>query len=283
MFKSGFIMMIGQTNVGKSTLLNALIKHKVSIISIKKNTTRQHITGICHDKNYQLVFIDTPGISLTSEKSCCLINTDTFRNIVDMDVILLVVNYNCGNVEKKILTFIRKYKKKVILVINKIDLLRNRISIDRIILSYVKDFAFDAIIPISAVTQKNLEILKQNILSFLKTGPAYFSEDTITTISSENLISELVREKILYYLHKEIPYCCEVLVENINNNVTNIGVTEVSVVILVKKTSHKKILIGSQGNKLKQIGTDARKDINNILNMCIYLKLWVKVKKEKSS
>lgn len=274
--------MIGQTNVGKSTLLNSLVQKKISITSMKKQTTRKHITGICHGDDYQLVFKDTPGINLRKNAFFQKIDSYTLRDIENIDIVLLIVEKKCSFLEQKILNLLQQYKKKVILVINKIDLLKSKTSIDSIILSYLENFKFDAIVPLSAFTQKNIEILKQRILVFLPEGPLYFPKNTITTLSNKDLISDLVREKILFYIHKEIPHLCEILVDNIENKKNDPSITEINVIIIVDKVSHKQILIGTKGHNLKRIGIEARRDINNILNMHIYLNLWVKVRKKRN-
>ncbi|MBP3059190.1 GTPase Era [Texas Phoenix palm phytoplasma] len=279
MFKSGFIMLIGTTNVGKSTLLNCLINKKISITSHKKHTTVFNILGILNNEKYQMIFVDTPGIykekknNLSDRKRNSLI----WKNINEIDICLFVVEKECGSEEKEILNNLIKFKKKVILVINKLDIKKN-ILIDKIILSYLNIFDFDYIIPISALKKKNIDILIKNIFSSLEEGPLYFPKEVLTDISKEKIITEFVREKILYFVHQEIPHICSVILEDIIYNKDSS--LEISVLIYVSKTSHKKILIGKDGYKLKRIGIEARKDINRYLNNKIYLNLWVKVQKK---
>nr|WP_050337368.1 GTPase Era [Candidatus Phytoplasma phoenicium] len=274
--------MIGKTNVGKSTLLNSLVQKKISITSSKKQTTRSYITGICHAVDYQLVFKDTPGIHLQKNVFFQKIDYCTLRDIENIDIVLLVVEQKCSFLEQKILNFLQQYKKKVILVINKIDLLKSKMAIDSIILSYLKKFTFDAVVPVSSFAKKNIDILKQQILFFVPEGESYFSKNTITTLSRESLIADLVREKILFYIHKEIPHLCKILVENIKKKENYPSIIEITVIIMVDKDNHKQILIGKKGHNLKRIGIEARRDINKILNMHIYLNLWVKVKKKRN-
>ncbi|TVY12176.1 GTPase Era [Candidatus Phytoplasma pini] len=282
LFKSGFITMIGKTNVGKSTLFNMLMNQKISITSSKSQTTDKQIMGIYNEKDFQLIFVDNPGFYTNDKISIYKIDSIALNNLKEMDVVLFVVDKECGIVEKNILNIIKKYNKKIILIINKIDLLKSKILIDRIILSYLKYSAFEYIIPLSAVTNQNLEIFKKKILSLIPEGPLYYPKNIITNLSEEDLMIDLIREKILFYIHKEIPYICSISIENIVEK-KEIGLKEVSVVIFVLKRSQKKILIGKNGFKLKKIGIAARKDINQILKKRIYLELWVKIDNKNSN
>ncbi|MDV3146650.1 MAG: GTPase Era [Sweet potato little leaf phytoplasma] len=283
MFKSGFISIIGNTNVGKSTLINALINQKISITSYKSQTTRDAIIGIDTSSCYQFIFIDTPGLHANNKY---LLNKMmyqvTLKSLNEADVILLVVDreYQQTSREQKFLDLLRKYNKKIILVVNKMDLYK-KIVIDKIILSYVKKFNFDAVVPISSINNNNnnINILKQHILEFLPEGENYYPSHIKTNINQNKFISELIREKILYYVHQEIPHASTVLIENISP-INSSAVVNISALILIEKNNQKKILIGNQGNMLKKIGIEARKDIEQILNKKIYLDLWVKVEKK---
>ncbi|MDV3152262.1 MAG: GTPase Era [Candidatus Phytoplasma australasiaticum] len=283
MFKSGFISIIGNTNVGKSTLINALINQKISITSYKSQTTRDAIIGIDTSSCYQFIFIDTPGLHANNKY---LLNKMmyqvTLKSLNEADVILLVVDreYQQTSREQKFLDLLRKYNKKIILVVNKMDLYK-KIVIDKIILSYVKKFNFDAVVPISSINNNNnnINVLKQHILEFLPEGENYYPSHIKTNINQNKFISELIREKILYYLHQEIPHASTVLIENISP-INSSAVVNISALILIEKNNQKKILIGNQGNMLKKIGIEARKDIEQILNKKIYLDLWVKVEKK---
>ncbi|MDV3205293.1 MAG: GTPase Era [Weeping tea tree witches'-broom phytoplasma] len=280
MFKSGFIAIVGNTNVGKSTLINALVQKKISITSSKAQTTRSPVIGICHDPVYQLIFIDTPGIINIKEKYLFnkRIKDMTLQSLRGTDIILFVVDRPYSNQDKNILKIIRKNDTKVILIINKIDLLKSKIAIDKIILSYMDKLFCHAVIPLSSVTIQNLDILKDNILACLKEGPLYYPKHIITNTTNQKFMSEIIREKILYYTHQEIPHACHVIIENISPR-TDFSLMQVSALILTETINQKKILIGLKGRKLKKIGTEARKDINKILDIQIHLNLWIKVER----
>ncbi|MGI3136362.1 MAG: GTPase Era [Candidatus Phytoplasma vitis] len=280
MFKSGFITMIGKANVGKSTLLNSLLEQKISITSDKPNTTKKKILGICNSPDYQMIFVDNPG--LIYKKQIFLIskmNFITFKNIQEVDVILFLVDEECHQRDKDILDFIQKYNKKIILVITKIDLFKKKILIDKIILSYLEHFSFEAIIPLSSIKDKNLNILKKNIVSLLEEREPYFSKDVITNLSQEELISEFVREKFFYYLDKELPHVCSVYLENLTYG-KDLSSLTIDILILVSKISQRKILIGTNGSTLKRIRITAEKDIKRFLKKKVSLNLWVKVDTE---
>lgn len=275
-FKSGFVSMIGKANVGKSTLLNSLLNQKVSIASDKPNTTKHKILGIYNDPNSQIIFVDNPGLIYQRKKILISkVNFVTLKNIEDVKVILFLVNDECRTEDKEILTFFQKYNKKIILVITKIDLFTKKTSIDKIILSYLKHFTFDAVIPLSSIKKQNLNILKENILSLLDKRPPYFSKSFTTNLSKEELILEFIREKIFYYLDKELPHVCSVVLDNIINN-EDFSI-QMDILISVPKISQRKILIGSNGSKLKKIRLAAQKDIRRFLKKKIFLNLWVKV------
>ncbi|MDO8059014.1 GTPase Era ['Crotalaria aegyptiaca' phytoplasma] len=278
MFKSGFISIIGNANVGKSTLINHLINQKISITSSKSQTTRDAIIGIDTSSSYQFIFIDTPGFHFNRKYLLNkMMHQVTLRSLNEADVILLIVDQEY-NQEQNFLDIIKKYNKKIILVVNKMDLYKN-IIIDKIILSYVRKFHFDAVIPISAIHNNNINILKKHILEFLPEGKIYYPPDIKTNINQNKLISEIIREKILYYLHQEIPHASTVLIENIFP-INSSSIMNIYALILIEKNNQKKILIGNQGHMLKKIGIEARKDIEYILNKKIYLNLWVKVEKK---
>ncbi|QTX02673.1 GTPase [Candidatus Phytoplasma luffae] len=276
MFKSGFITMIGRANVGKSTLLNAFLEQKVSIVSDKPNTTKKQILGIYNDENCQLVFVDTPGFFYKKiSDSASKINFVILKNIDEIDIILFLVNEECSNKDKEFLTFLQKYQKKIILVISKMDLLKRKILIDKIILSYLKYFKFEAVIPVSSLINKNLSILKGQILNLLESKTPYFPRNTITNLSQKEIIVELLREKLFFYLDKELPHVCRIFLEKINF-IKEKDLNEIYISILVPKLSQKKILIGKEGSQLKKIRLAAQKDIQKNLKMKNYLNLWVK-------
>ncbi|WCA22457.1 GTPase Era [Candidatus Phytoplasma oryzae] len=280
MFKSGFISIVGKTNVGKSTLLNTLIKQKISITSSKINTTLNPIMGICHGKEYQLIFFDNPGVYFKKNFLDFEYNSSAFKSIQDCDVILFVVDREYKKQDQKILNILKKYNKKIFLVINKTDLLKNNFFVDKIILSYLNNFYFDEIIPLSCLLEKNVNILKDKILLYIKEREPYFSRNIYTNLTQEELIMDLIREKVLFYVNKEIPYCFRILIENVILS-KNLNLIEIFSLILVQKESQKKIIIGKKGNKIKKIGIDSRKDISKILNMNVSLNLYVKIDKQK--
>ncbi|WP_373402567.1 GTPase Era [Candidatus Phytoplasma solani] len=274
-FKSGFIAILGRPNVGKSTLLNALIKQKIAITSHKPQTTRNKIIGICHEPNAQYIFVDTPGINqykfLLNQK----MNQIAFQSINDVDVILFVTDAFCQPKEKPLLTLIFKKKKPVFLVINKIDSLKSKSQIDAIILSYLNHFPFQIIVPLSALNAKNIQQLKDNLYQNISEGVPYYPQETVTNQKKEFLMAEIIREKILYYVHEEIPHAAAVVIEKIQK--LGKDQLEIWVLILVERRSQKQILIGAQGSKLKEIGTHARQELNTYLNIKSHINLWVKV------
>ncbi|CCP88132.1 GTPase Era [Candidatus Phytoplasma solani] len=274
-FKSGFIAILGRPNVGKSTLLNALIKQKIAITSHKPQTTRNKIIGICHEPNAQYIFVDTPGINqykfLLNQK----MNQIAFQSINDVDVILFVTDAFYQPKEKPLLTLIFKKKKPVFLVINKIDSLKSKSQIDAIILSYLNHFPFQIIVPLSALNAKNIQQLKDNLYQNISEGVPYYPQETVTNQKKEFLMAEIIREKILYYVHEEIPHAAAVVIEKIQK--LGKDQLEIWVLILVERRSQKQILIGAQGSKLKEIGTHARQELNTYLNIKSHINLWVKV------
>ncbi|WP_194284639.1 GTPase Era [Candidatus Phytoplasma sacchari] len=276
MFKSGFISIIGKINVGKSSLLNNLIEKKISIISPKPNTTLSQIMGVYNEEKYQLIFFDNPGIYCKKDFFFTKNNSLSFKNIQNSDVILFMVDRKYQEEDDIILNILKKYNKKIFLIINKIDFFKNNTFIDKIILSYLNHFDFDEIIPLSCFTKKNLNILKEKIVYYLEEGPLYFSENIYTNIDEKRLISDFIREKILFYSDKEVPYCCKILIENIFFNKKN-NLVEISSLILVQKTSQRKIIIGKKGYKIKKIISESKKDIRKIFNMNICLNLYVKI------
>ncbi|WZN38316.1 GTP-binding protein Era [Candidatus Phytoplasma asteris] len=273
-FKSGFIAILGRPNVGKSTLLNALTQQKVAITSAKPQTTRNKIIGICHDSNAQYIFVDTPGINQYKHLLNQKMNNIVFQSIKDVDLILFLTDSFYHPKEEDLLKIIFQTKKTVFLVINKIDSLKSKSQIDAIILSYLNHFSFQTVIPLSAIKAKNTTFLKENIYQNIKPGVAYYPKDMITDQKKELWIAEMIREKVLYYVHEEIPHASAVIIEKMEQKE---HLLEIWGLILVERSSQKQILIGKAGSKLKQIGTHVRQDLNCHLQIKTHINLWVKV------
>lgn len=273
--KSGFVSLIGRPNVGKSTLLNAIIGKKVAITSSTAQTTRNMIQGIYHGDDLQIIFVDTPGIHKPQNKLGKVLNKQAYYTINDVDVILFLtdVTQNLGTGDKFILEKLKETEVPVILVLNKID----KISYDMIlpkIAEYKDAFPFKEIVPVSAFKQKNLDELIKVISNYLKDDIKYYDDDTITNVSTSFSISELIREKVLYFTKEEVPHSVTCIIEDISEDKNNISI---GASIIVDRENLKKILIGKNGSMIKKIGVEARKDIEELLNKKVYLDLRVKV------
>ncbi len=274
--KSGFVSVVGRTNAGKSTLVNSLIGEKIAIISNKPQTTRYRIMGIKNEEDIQIVFTDTPGIHNPKTRLGDFMINEAKDALNDTDVALLVVEPvdNVGKSEEKIIESLKNLKIPAILVINKIDTIRK----DRlfpIIEKYKDAYDFSAIIPVSAKTKDGLSILTDEIKKFLQKGPMFFPEDMITDSPIKQRLSEIVREKLLWALEKEIPHGIAIEVSNMEEmqNKVNLDIT-----IYCEKQSHKGIIIGKGGELLKNIGIKSRYDMEKLLGKKVFLNLWVKVK-----
>jgi GTP-binding protein Era len=281
-FQSGFIALIGRPNVGKSTLLNALVGEKIAIVSTKPQTTRSRITGIKTTDAAQLIFVDTPG--LTRPRSA--LNRHMIQIVHEayqgVDVIALVTDATGLDQvahDEFIIQQLREMKTPAFLVINKIDLIDNR-QILPLIETYQKHFPFAEYVPVSALKGVNLDELLRTIVAYLPEGPRYFPTDQLTDQPEKFLIAELIREQIFTQTAQEVPYQTAVLVEHLED--TEAGVLRVDATIYVERESQKGIIIGKQGSRLKQIGQSARQEIERLLNTRVYLALWVKVRKDWS-
>ncbi len=277
--KSGFIAIIGKPNVGKSTLLNALIGKKIAITSPKVQTTRFRITGILNEADDQFVFIDTPGMHQPYHGLGKSMDRSASDALMDADLIMWVVDQSFRRTDQMILERVKQSGLPVVLVINKIDILENKAEIDKIIISFIKLHEFSEVIPISAKESKHLVQLKTALSKYLIEGPHYYPEDYLTDQSDESRMSEIIRERILYYTEQEVPHSVAVMLESVKINDEHKTV-DVDALIIVERDSQKGILIGKNGEKLKKIGTEARKEINHIFDMKVHLTLWVKVKKD---
>lgn len=283
-FKSGFVSIIGRTNVGKSTLINNLVGEKVAITADKSQTTRTAIKAIVNRENSQIVFIDTPGIHKPKTKLGETMNQTAWSAIPDADVLLFIVEATSDKIGKGdilILEKIKEKKAKTILLINKIDLIEKE-KLLKLIDTYSKEYNFEAIIPISALKSTNTNIILDEIEKHIKIGPAYYDIEEYTDQTARQLMEETIREKALKLLDEEVPHGILVEVEKINLRKTTKGedIYDTEAVIYVLRNSHKGIVIGKNGAMLKKIGTYARQDMERTLGTKINLKLWVKVKED---
>lgn len=280
MFKSGFITVIGRPNVGKSTLLNQLIGEKISIISDKPQTTRNKIHLVLTTEKMQCVFIDTPGIQMPKNKLGDYMLSASQSTLEDVDLILFMVDTSeeIGKLDNYILSKLREIQTPIILLINKIDELENEDASD-LVEKYQQFDMFKKIIPISAKENINLEELTDEIYECLDEGPMYYPDDMITDQPERNIISEIVREKALNNLFEEIPHGIAVEVIKISKREDK-ELVDVEIVLYVEQNSHKGMVIGKGGQMLKKIGSEARVDIERLLDTKVNLNIWVKVAKD---
>lgn len=283
-FKSGFVSIIGRTNVGKSTLMNSLVGEKVAIMANKTQTTRTAIRAIVNRENSQIIFIDTPGIHKPKTKLGNTMIETAFGTISEVDVILFMVEATSdeiGRGDSRILEKLKETNKKVILIINKIDLVKKE-QIAKLIEMYSKEYDFEAIIPVSAIKNKEVETILDEIEKLLKPGPAYYDIDEYTDQTGRQLVEETIREKALRLLDEEVPHGLYVEVEKmkLERTKTNEEIYNIEATIYCLRDSHKGIIIGKNGSMLKRIGSYARQDLEKMLNTKINLKTWVKVKKD---
>lgn len=276
--KSGFVSLIGRPNVGKSTLLNAVVEHKIAITSNKAQTTRNIIQGIYNDKDSQIVFVDTPGIHKPKEKLGRVLNKQSYSLMHDVDAILFVIDASTGlgAGDKKIIEDLKENKTPVILVMNKIDRI-NKEQLMMMITQYKDLLNFADIVPVSALKANNIETLITVIKKYLTDHVKYYDDDTITSCSKYFMISELVREKLLHLTIEEVPHSltCITTAYDEKPDIININVD-----IIVDRDAIKKIIIGKQGARLKKVGTLARADIEELLGKKVYLELYVKTIKK---
>ena len=283
-FKSGFVSMMGRTNVGKSSIMNSLVKEKVAAIANKPQTTRNAIRAIVNRDNLQIVFIDTPGIHKPKTKLGNIMVETAFGVVPDVDVVLFVVeatSKEIGKGDRIILDKIKESKKKTILIINKVDLV-NKEEIAEIIDLYKNEYNFEAIIPVSVEKNINLEAIIDEISKHLKVGPAYYDVDEYTDQTMRQLVEEVIREKALRLLNDEVPHGIYVETEKMKERTTKNGepIYDVEATIYCLRNSHKGIIIGKDGNMLKRIASYARTDLEKMLQTKINLKVWVKVKED---
>lgn len=276
--KVGFISIVGRSNVGKSTLLNSIIGEKIAITSDKPQTTRSRIKGIYNDEESQIIFLDTPGVQKPKNKLGSFMEREVKMSSSSADIILYVVDdsKHIGKLDNNIIEGLKKSKQIKILVMNKTDKLSNE-EILKNIQMYDDIGIFDEIVPVSAIKKKNIRELINTIKKYLMYMPKFFPDNMSTDQSNKVMISEIIREKILNYTDQEIPHGTAVEVEKIFDNKEK-NIIEISAIIYCERDSHKKIIIGKDGRKLKGIGKSARIELEEIFDCKVFLEIWVKVK-----
>lgn len=276
-FRSGYVALIGRPNAGKSTLLNRLVGEKIAAVSNKPQTTRHKIQGIVTKTEGQIVFVDTPGV----HKPGFLLNRRMMAAVHDailsVDVLVLMrdASVSTGNGDKFVLDLIKQADKKAILVLNKIDKIKEKAELLPLIEFYSKEFEFEEIIPISALKGEAIDNLLNQIIKHLPTGEAIFAEDELTDQSMRTIVAEMVREKILATTGEEIPYVTAVVTEMFDES--NPKMPKIFCAIYVERPSQKAIIIGKGGARIRDVGTKARADIEKLLGKQVFLKLFVKV------
>ena len=279
-FKSGFAAIIGRPNVGKSTLMNHLIGQKIAITSRKPQTTRNRIQTVYTCERGQIVFLDTPGIHKAKNKLGEYMVNVAQRTFQDADVILWLVEASdyIGAGERHIAQQLKRTKLPVILVMNKVDRVEKK-EIPGYIEAYRKILDFAEIVPVSALRSVNLDTLLDCIFKYLPYGPQFYDEDTVTDQPQRQIVAEMIREKALRCLEEEIPHGIAVTIEQMKERPEG-GLVDIEATIICERDSHKGIIIGKQGAMLKKIGSQARTEIEKMLEEKVNLKLWVKVKKD---
>lgn len=279
-YKSGFVALIGRPNVGKSTLMNKIIGQKIAITSNKPQTTRNKIQTVYTCDQGQIIFLDTPGIHKAKNKLGEYMVNVAEKTLKEVDVILWLVEPSTfiGAGEQHIAEQLKDINVPVILVINKIDTVKKEevlVFID----AYRKILDFAEIIPASALRDKNADEIVESIFKYLPQGPQYYDEDTVTDQPMRQIVAEIIREKALHALNEEIPHGIAVTIEKMKER-KNGKITDIEATIICERDSHKGIIIGKQGSMLKKIGSNARYEIEQMLEMKVNLQLWVKVRKE---
>ena len=273
--KTGFVSLVGRPNVGKSTLLNQIIKTKVAITSSKAQTTRNMIQGIYNDDESQIVFIDTPGIHKPKSSLGKFMNKQSYDSMDDIDVILFLVDASSdiGRGDKFIIEKLKDMNVPVFLLLNKVDKIKKETLFSKID-EYNKLYNFSEIIPISALKNDNIDDLLGTTKKYLKEGIKYYEDDMYTDKSTGFMIQELVREKVLRLTNEEVPHAVTCILEDFEESKNSI---HVNVLIITEKESIKKILVGHNGKMIKEIGIESRNDIEKLLGKKVYLELFVKV------
>ena len=276
--RAGFAAIIGRPNVGKSTLMNQIIGQKIAITSNKPQTTRNKIQTVYTSEEGQIVFVDTPGIHTSKNKLGDYMVNVTWHSLKDVDIVLWLVEPSTyiGALERNIIEELKKNNTATILVINKTDTIK-REDVLKVIDMYRKEYEFKEIIPVSALKGDNIEVLLKCIMTYLPYGAPFYDEDTVTDQPERQIVAELIREKVLKCLDDEIPHGVAVAIDSMKFEKK---ICKIDATIVCEKDSHKGIIIGKQGTMLKKIGSMARYDIEEMLEMKVFLQLWVKVKKD---
>lgn len=278
--KSGFISVVGRANVGKSTLMEKILREKISIISNKPQTTRDKIQIIYNDEDSQIIFIDTPGIQTPKNKLQEKLFEFSEDSLKESDIVTFIVDNSLeiGRLDNEIIEMLKRVHVPKILLINKTDLL-NEGEFEQIKEKYETMDMFEHIIGISALEDNNIDRYIETIKSMLDEGPAYYDRDMITDKSERFIVSEIIREKALNNLSAEVPHGIAVRIDNFKQR-DNKNLLDIDATIIVEKNSHKEIVIGKGGSMIKQIGIEARKEIEKFLDSKVNLKLWVKIEKD---
>lgn len=273
--KVGFVSIVGRPNAGKSTLINNIIGTKVAIVSDVAGTTRNNVQGIYNDSDSQIIFIDTPGVHKPKHKLGKYMNKQVYYSVEDVDVILFMVDVTCkiGKGDMFILDKLKEVNTNVFLILNKVDRIKKG-DLFPMIEEYNKLFDFKEIIPISALKNDNINDLLNTIKKYLKEGTKYYDEEYYTDRSVNFMVSELVREKVLRLTREEVPHAVTCIIEKWEENEKS---AHINVLIIVEREGIKKILVGHNGSMIKQIGIEARNDIEDLLGKKVYLELFVKV------
>ena len=280
MFKSGFVSVIGRSNVGKSTLLNRILGEKLTIISDKPQTTRNKIQLIYTDENMQAIFLDTPGIQTPKNKLGDYMLKVSMSTLNEVDVITYIVDTTeeIGKLDSEIIKKLKLVNTKIILLINKTDKISSD-NVNEIVEMYSKVGIFEEIIPISALNGDNVEGYLTSLKNNLPEGPMYYDKDSVTDQPIRQIVQELIREKALINLSDELPHGIAITIEKFKERQDR-NLIDIDATIIVEKKSHKGMVIGKKGSMIKKIGTDARIDIEQLLDTKVNLKLWVKIDEE---
>ena len=277
-YKSGYVSLIGRPNVGKSTLLNAILGEKVAIVTPKPQTTRNRITGIKTLPDAQIIFVDTPGIHKPQQKLGESMNRLAYESLEEMDIVLFMVEPQMpGSGDLFVLDKIKRNDKPVFLLINKIDTVK-KTEVLPVIDAYSRLYPFKEIIPLSALKTSGLDELIGTVLKYLPEGPKLYPDDIVTDQMERFMVSEIIREKIIEETREEVPHASAV--EVISWEEREDGVVFIQANIYIERDGQKGIIIGKHGSRLKAIGTGARHDIENLLGTRVFLELWVKIKKD---